>query len=82
MTRTRLGVAVLTMGNRPTELAALLASVAAQDAPPERTVVVANGAPLPTLPPESPGSNSRRTSACPADATLPSRTCAPRATST
>ncbi|MDI3405953.1 glycosyltransferase [Streptomyces cavernicola] len=43
----RLGVAVVTMGNRPREVAALLASVAAQDVPPDRVVIVGNGSPLP-----------------------------------
>ncbi|MDQ8701320.1 glycosyltransferase [Streptomyces sp. LHD-70] len=46
----RLGVAVVTMGNRPREVAALLASVAAQDVPPERIVIVGNGSPLPEFP--------------------------------
>lgn len=46
----RIGVAVLTMGDRPAELDALLASVRAQDLPPARVVVVGNGSPLPTLP--------------------------------
>ena len=43
----KLGVAVLTMGTRPKELAALLASVASQTVKATRTVVVANGCPLP-----------------------------------
>ncbi|MFR9676757.1 glycosyltransferase family 2 protein [Streptomyces sp. TR06-5] len=38
------------MGNRPEELRALLASVAAQEGAPIEVVVVGNGAPLPTLP--------------------------------
>lgn len=46
----RLGAVVLTMGNRPAELRALLDSVAAQDGDPVETVVVGNGAPLPELP--------------------------------
>ncbi|GLF97350.1 glycosyltransferase [Streptomyces yaizuensis] len=50
MTRPRMGVAVLTMGNRPAELRALLDSVAAQDEKATRIVVVGNGAPLPELP--------------------------------
>ncbi|GGZ25203.1 glycosyl transferase [Streptomyces inusitatus] len=50
VTRPRVGVAVLTMGNRPVELRALLDSVAMQDEPPARVVVVGNGAPLPELP--------------------------------
>jgi GT2 family glycosyltransferase len=45
-----LGAVVLTMGNRPKELTALLESVAAQSGAPVRTVVVGNGAPLPELP--------------------------------
>ncbi|MGY1436498.1 glycosyltransferase family 2 protein [Streptomyces reniochalinae] len=47
--RSRLGVAVLTMGNRPSEVAALLESVARQDSPPQRIVVVGNGSPLPPM---------------------------------
>ncbi|MEU8579122.1 glycosyltransferase family 2 protein [Streptomyces abikoensis] len=47
MTRPRLGVAILTMGNRPTELRDLLDSVAKQDTQPTRIVVVGNGTPLP-----------------------------------
>ncbi|MEU0840290.1 glycosyltransferase family 2 protein [Streptomyces sp. NPDC005962] len=50
MTGPRLGVAILTMGNRPREVAALLESVAKQDVPPARIVVVGNGSPLPELP--------------------------------
>ncbi len=50
MSHPRLGVAVLTMGNRPAELAALLQSVARQDLPAARVVVVGNGSPLPELP--------------------------------
>ncbi|KIZ15324.1 glycosyltransferase family 2 protein [Streptomyces natalensis] len=50
MRQLRLGVAILTMGNRPRELGALLESVAAQHTPAARIVVVANGAPLPLLP--------------------------------
>lgn len=46
-----LGAVVLTMGNRPVELRALLASVAAQRGPAVQVVVVGNGAPLPELPP-------------------------------
>ncbi|MEU1621471.1 glycosyltransferase [Streptomyces sp. NPDC005722] len=46
----KLGVVILTMGNRPTELAALLGSVLAQHGDPMRIVVVGNGTPLPTLP--------------------------------
>ncbi|MFG2334113.1 glycosyltransferase family 2 protein [Streptomyces sp. NPDC048604] len=47
----KLGVAILTMGTRPKELAELLASVHAQTAPAARVVVVANGCELPSLPP-------------------------------
>ncbi|MGH3311572.1 MAG: glycosyltransferase family 2 protein [Streptomyces sp.] len=43
----RLGVAIVTMGNRPTEVDALLESVAKQDVPPARIVIVGNGSPLP-----------------------------------
>lgn len=50
MSRPRVGVAVLTMGDRPAELNALLDSVAKQDEPVARTVVVGNGTPLPELP--------------------------------
>lgn len=46
----RLGAVVLTMGNRPEELRALLDSVAKQDGDRVETVVVGNGAPLPALP--------------------------------
>lgn len=46
----RFGIAILTMGNRPAELAALLQSVAAQDLAPTRVVVVGNGTPLRDLP--------------------------------
>lgn len=47
----RLGVVVLTRGDRPVELAALLDSVLAQVGPPMRVVVVGNGTKLPPLPP-------------------------------
>lgn len=46
----RVGAVVLTMGNRPEELRALLDSVAKQDGERVETVVVGNGAPLPALP--------------------------------
>ncbi|MFI7241932.1 glycosyltransferase family 2 protein [Streptomyces qinglanensis] len=46
----RLGAVVLTMGNRPEELRALLQSVADQEGEPVEVVVVGNGAPLPALP--------------------------------
>jgi GT2 family glycosyltransferase len=44
------GIAILTMGTRPAELAALLKSVAVQETPAARVVVVGNGSPLPELP--------------------------------
>ncbi|MGW2563408.1 glycosyltransferase family 2 protein [Streptomyces sp. NPDC001514] len=50
MRHPRVGVAILTMGSRPVELAALLDSVARQDTPAARVVVVGNGSPLPALP--------------------------------
>ncbi|MFF9557156.1 glycosyltransferase family 2 protein [Streptomyces albus] len=50
MSHPRIGVAILTMGNRPAELMQLLGSVAVQKTPAQRVVVVGNGAPLPTLP--------------------------------
>ncbi len=43
----RIGVAVVTMGNRPAEVDALLESVAKQDLAPERIVIVGNGCRLP-----------------------------------
>ncbi|WP_128375367.1 glycosyltransferase family 2 protein [Streptomyces cavernae] len=46
----RIAVAVVTMGNRPLEVDALLASVAKQDVEPARIVVVGNGCPLPDFP--------------------------------
>ncbi|MFG2227665.1 glycosyltransferase family 2 protein [Streptomyces sp. NPDC048644] len=46
----RVGVAILTMGNRPEALRALLASVAKQNLAASRVVVVGNGSPLPELP--------------------------------
>lgn len=46
----KLGAVVLTMGNRPEELRALLDSVAKQEGDPVAVVVVGNGAPLPALP--------------------------------
>ena len=46
----RLGAVIITMGNRPAELRALLESVAAQDGEPIEVVVVGNGAALPDLP--------------------------------
>ncbi|MGA4867219.1 glycosyltransferase family 2 protein [Streptomyces lavendulocolor] len=50
MSRPRVGVAVLTMGDRMPELLALLDSVAKQDEPTARVVVVGNGTALPGLP--------------------------------
>ncbi|MBB5122864.1 glycosyl transferase [Streptomyces eurocidicus] len=50
MDHPRVGVAILTMGNRPAELSDLLDSVAKQDTPAARVVVVGNGSPLPPLP--------------------------------
>ncbi|MES4906360.1 MULTISPECIES: glycosyltransferase [unclassified Streptomyces] len=50
MRNPRVGVAILTMGTRPAELADLLASVAKQDTPAARVVVVGSGSPLPPLP--------------------------------
>lgn len=50
MRNPRVGVAILTMGTRPAELADLLASVAGQDTRAARVVVVGNGSPLPPLP--------------------------------
>ncbi|MFF7451262.1 MULTISPECIES: glycosyltransferase [unclassified Streptomyces] len=43
----RVAVAVVTMGNRPEEVDALLESVAKQDLPPTRIVIVGNGCRLP-----------------------------------
>ncbi|TRV74651.1 glycosyltransferase family 2 protein [Streptomyces sp. 130] len=42
----RIGVVIVTMGNRPRELEALLASVAKQDVPAARVVLVGNATPL------------------------------------
>ncbi|MFE3850843.1 glycosyltransferase family 2 protein [Streptomyces griseorubiginosus] len=47
MDEPRVAVAVVTMGNRPDEVDALLRSVAKQDLPPARIVVVGNGCRLP-----------------------------------
>ncbi|WP_407289339.1 glycosyltransferase family 2 protein [Streptomyces sp. BP-8] len=46
----RVGAVILTMGNRPEELRALLDSVAKQDGDPIEVAVVGNGSPLPELP--------------------------------
>lgn len=50
MTQTRLGAVILTMGNRPAELLALLESVRAQKGAPIDTVVVGNGIKASQLP--------------------------------
>ncbi|WP_399895071.1 glycosyltransferase family 2 protein [Streptomyces sp. BBFR51] len=50
MSHPRLGIAILTMGNRPAALRSLLDSVAHQTLPAARIVVVGNGSPLPELP--------------------------------
>ncbi|MFJ7947002.1 glycosyltransferase family 2 protein [Streptomyces sp. NPDC096354] len=47
----KLGAVIITMGNRPEELRALLDSVAKQDGDRIETVVVGNGAPVPDVPP-------------------------------
>ncbi|MGC5341717.1 glycosyltransferase family 2 protein [Streptomyces sp. DT24] len=47
----KLGAVIITMGNRPDELRALLASVAAQDGDRIEVVVVGNGSPVPDVPP-------------------------------
>ncbi|MFC6598732.1 glycosyltransferase family 2 protein [Kitasatospora paranensis] len=46
----RLGAVVITMGNRPAELNALIDSVLGQEGPAVELAVVGNGAPLPPLP--------------------------------
>ncbi|MGW7455282.1 glycosyltransferase family 2 protein [Streptomyces sp. NPDC054787] len=46
----KIGVVVLTMGDRPVELGALLASVAAQEGDPATVVVLGQGVKLPPLP--------------------------------
>ncbi|MFD6228813.1 glycosyltransferase family 2 protein [Streptomyces sp. NPDC060232] len=46
----KIGVVVLTMGDRPAELGALLASVAAQEGDPAAVVVLTQGVKLPPLP--------------------------------
>ncbi|MFD9908304.1 glycosyltransferase family 2 protein [Streptomyces sp. NPDC059063] len=50
MSEPRLGVAIVTMGNRPKDVDALLESVAKQDVPPARVVIVGNGTELPDFP--------------------------------
>ncbi|MYQ39495.1 glycosyltransferase [Streptomyces sp. SID4921] len=47
----KLGAVIITMGNRPDELRALLDSVAQQDGDRIEVVVVGNGAPVPDVPP-------------------------------
>ncbi|MFE4450745.1 glycosyltransferase family 2 protein [Streptomyces sp. NPDC056796] len=47
----KLGAVIITMGNRPDELRALLDSVARQDGDRIEVVVVGNGAPVPDVPP-------------------------------
>ncbi|WP_374935981.1 glycosyltransferase family 2 protein [Streptomyces sp. SM10] len=47
----KLGAVIITMGNRPEELRALLDSVAKQDGDRIEVVVVGNGAPVPDVPP-------------------------------
>ncbi|HZC25773.1 MAG TPA: glycosyltransferase family 2 protein, partial [Actinopolymorphaceae bacterium] len=46
----RLGAVIVTMGDRPAELAALLESVRTQEGPPLPVVVVGNGTRLTGLP--------------------------------
>ena len=46
----KVGAVVITMGNRPDELRALLDSVAKQDGDPVEVVVVGNGSPVPEVP--------------------------------
>ncbi|MCG7528477.1 glycosyltransferase family 2 protein [Streptomyces sp. OfavH-34-F] len=50
MTVPRIGVVIVTMGTRPRELEALLASVAKQDVPAARIVLVGNATPLDDVP--------------------------------
>lgn len=51
----RIGVVIVTMGTRPRELAALLASVARQDVPATRVVLVGNATPLTDVPDDASG---------------------------
>ncbi len=46
----RLGAVIITMGNRPDDLRALIDSVSAQDGDPIEVVVVGNGAPVTGVP--------------------------------
>ncbi|MEU6935011.1 glycosyltransferase family 2 protein [Streptomyces sp. NPDC046374] len=48
-----IGVVILTMGDRPRELQDLLASINAQNGQPVSTVVLGQGTPLPSLPPQT-----------------------------
>lgn len=50
MSGPRVGAVVITMGDRPDELRALLRSVAEQEGDPVEVVVVGNGAPVPDVP--------------------------------
>ncbi|MGW0750933.1 glycosyltransferase family 2 protein [Streptomyces sp. NPDC002587] len=50
MSLPRIGVVVVTMGTRPRELDALIASVMRQDVPPARVVLVGNATPLTHVP--------------------------------
>ena len=46
----RVGAVIITMGNRPDELRALVDSIAKQEGDPVEVVVVGNGSPVPDLP--------------------------------
>ena len=46
----RVGAVIITMGNRPDELRALVDSIAKQEGDPVQVVVVGNGSPVPDLP--------------------------------
>ena len=46
----KVGAVIITMGNRPEELRALIDSVAKQDGDPVQVVVVGNGSPVPDVP--------------------------------
>ena len=50
MSGMKVGAVIITMGNRPDELRALLDSVAKQDGDPVEVVVVGNGSPVPDVP--------------------------------
>ncbi len=47
MSAPRIGVSIVTMGDRPQAVEALLASVAMQDVRPTRLVIIGNGTTLP-----------------------------------